>query len=268
MITTTQRLETVSGEVVEFELGAPADIDSFFVFCLHKSGSTLLNTMLAELCEIAGVPIFEPEVLEFQNGFPLGTWKEDIQSLFFERGYCFSGFRFLPPYLKGFDISRFKKVLLVRDPRDMMVSHYFSHKTSHSIPQGKLGSRVQALRDKVEAMEIDEYVLWASKNARAHFNTYQEYIADDKLRVFRYEDVIFEKRRWLRELLEFVGIQIDDQDVRRIADKHDIRPEVEDERKHVRRVTPGDHQEKLKTETIEELNGCFAEVLDRFGYAA
>ena len=100
------------------------------------------------------------------------------------------------------------------------------------------------------------------------FERYQETIFDDKLKVFRYEDVIFEKRRWLSELVELVGLEVDEEVIHSIADKHDVRPEVEDERRHVRRVTPGDHKEKLQQKTIDRLNGLFADQLDRFGYAA
>ena len=265
---TTQQLKTVNGEVVEIELGSAADINSFFVFCLHKSGSTLLNKMLLEICALTGVPVFQPEDLEFRNGFTIGSWDPGIQSLFVKDGFCYTSFRSYPPYLDDFDMSVFKKILLVRDPRDMVVSHYFSHKTSHKIPKGNLGEKMQAWREKVATMTIDDYAIWASKNAQRQFQRYISHIFDENLKVFRYEDVIFEKRQWLEDLLDFVQIDIGKQEIYRIADKHDIRPDEEDASRHIRRVTPGDHKEKLKQETIVELNDIFSEELDRFGYAA
>lgn len=48
----------------------------------------------------------------------------------------------------------------------------------------------------------------------------------------------------------------------------DRRPAQERPDKHVRRVTPGDHREKLQPATIARLNEAFGDVLERFGYSA
>ena len=42
----------------------------------------------------------------------------------------------------------------------------------------------------------------------------------------------------------------------------------EDVWSHKRKVTPGDHREKLQSETIRQLDKIFAPVLDKLGYSA
>ena len=42
----------------------------------------------------------------------------------------------------------------------------------------------------------------------------------------------------------------------------------EDAWSHKRKITPGDHREKLQPETIRQLDQIFAPVLDRLGYSA
>lgn len=265
--TTTQYVLTADGQRIEFELGPPADIDSFFVFSMHKTGSTLLNEMLVEVCAIAGVPIFSPEQIEFRNGQPIGKLDVAVQQRFVRRGYAFPGFRQFPDYLNGFDLTPFKKIFLVRDPRDMVVSHYFSHKISHPMPPGVLGEKMQEIRSKLQEMPIDEYALWFGKVISSSFQNYAASIFDANLKVFRYEDVIFRKRQWLKDVTDYVGIDLPESEIHRIADERDIVPRQEDATKHIRRVTPGDHKEKLKPETIAELNQMLAEMLSRFEYA-
>ena len=265
--TTTQQLITGEGKRVEFELGPPANIDSFFVFSMHKTGSTLLNNMLVEVCQLASIPIFSPEQIEFRNGLPMGKLDDSIQQWFVRRGYCFSGFRQFPDYLIDFDLGPFRKILLVRDPRDMVVSHYFSHKISHPMPPGELGQKMKEMRERLQAMSIDEYSLWFGKVIRESYGRYASSIFDSNLRVFRYEDVIFRKRQWLTDVLEYAGVELPQADIWRIADSRDVVPEQEDATKHIRRVTPGDHIEKLKPETIAGLNELLGEMLARFNYS-
>ena len=268
MSLTTQIVKAGDGTEVAFEIGPAADIESFFVFSMHKTGSTLLNEMLVDVCRIANVPIFSPEQIEFRNGLPLGELDLSVQSWFRRPGYCFSGFRTFPKYLEGVDLTPIRKIFLIRDPRDMVVSRYYSTKISHPIASGELGEKMKELRERVASMGVDEYCLWYSNIISFQFTDYAKNIFDANLKVCRYEDVIFEKRKWLADTLEYAGIKILDSQIHEVADKHDVVPDVEDETKHIRRVIPGDHKNKLKPETIEQLNIIFADMLKRFNYVA
>ena len=57
--------------------------------------------------------------------------------IFLDRGYCYGGFRFLPESFEIPILGQVKSLLLVRDPRDMLVSHYFSTRSSHPAPGSK-----------------------------------------------------------------------------------------------------------------------------------
>jgi hypothetical protein len=197
----------------------------------------------------------------------LGTLDDSVCQRFVPRGYCFAGFRTFPEYLEEFDLSSFKKILLIRDPRDMIVSHYFSQKISHDLPPGELGAKLKAIRSSLNRKTIDQYALESAAGVRRKYAQYQQAVFDSNLKLYRYEDVIFSKRKWLASVLEFVGIDMPMEAINRIADRQDFRPKVEDPGRHIRRVTPGDHRNKLQQETILELNQVFAEVLERFGYS-
>jgi hypothetical protein len=48
-------LKTPAGEMT-FDLPQPGDFRPFFLFAMHKSGSTLLNRMMYQALSAAGVP--------------------------------------------------------------------------------------------------------------------------------------------------------------------------------------------------------------------
>jgi hypothetical protein len=243
-----------------------------FVFALHKSGSVLLNGIVSDLARAAGAPNCNvPEVL-FRKGV---KWKDVAAvppDLFGRKGVIFSGFRRMPraPFEIGFGAGD-RAALLVRDPRDILVSLYFSIKFSHSIPKdGGMRDRLVELRKEAEQTLIDDYVIDGAPRLARQYDLYREGLmgrGDSVLRVFRYEDVIFEKERWVADLADLFGFAVPEAKRRKIAARYDLVPEKEDPSSHVRRVAPGDHREKLSPATIAKLDEIFRETVAPFGYA-
>ena len=260
------KLKTKDGRDVEAQFPRPADVDSFLVFSMHKAGSSMLNEMLRLVCDAIRIPIFEPELVEYNNGLPLESLDPSVQQYIKPLGYCVSGFRSFPRYLDGFDVSGFKKLLLIRDPRDILVSHYFSHKISHHIPPGELGEKMLQFRAKLESTKIDDYALRMAAPLKAKFERYEANVFDAKLKLFRYEDVVFDKQEWLLSMLEYLDLSLPVEAVDSIVSQVDHRPVAEDATQHIRKVTPGDHLEKLQPATIEQLDDVFGDVLTKFGY--
>ena len=91
----------------------------------------MLDAVVKRLARKAKLPIINISAACIKAGLSdYGIEPETARDLFSRNGYIFSGFRYLkvPPDLL---LSR-KVVLLVRDPRDMFVSYYFSAKFGHS----------------------------------------------------------------------------------------------------------------------------------------
>jgi hypothetical protein len=239
---------------------------SFYLFAMHKGGSTLLNDMMGEALNQANIPqINIPEV-----AFSAGRPECDIlnpEEFIFQHGYCYRGFREFPPYLRRFDLSKTKKILLVRDPRDMLISNYFSVKYSHPIPRtGFIKDSLQRERETATSTEIDGYCLSQLNFFKSEFEGY-EHILGTNIRIYRYEDVIFNKIEWLRDMLRYLEITLPFEIIGRIAKKHDIRPEAERPNEHIRQVTPGNFRKHLSNATIDKLNREFKEILATYRYA-
>jgi hypothetical protein len=256
---------TTNHQEMVINIPAPSNYPSFFVFAIHKSGSVMQDKIMEDICADFQIPMISIAKTAFQQGIEEGAFEKDICEIFRKKGYCYYGFRYLPRYLKGFDLSSFKKILLIRDPRDIVVSHYFSMKKSHTVPEGEVGKKLLELRKELAHLELDDYVLEKAQGFNNILKTYGT-IEDENLKLFRYEDIIFKKQQWVQYILNFLGLEMPEDEIKAIAAKHDVFPTSENQSAHIRKVTPGDYKDKLKPETIKQLNDCFKEVLEKYGY--
>ena len=237
-------------------------MDSVFIVGLVKSGSTLLNSLLRPLVARAGLEYRAPASELFQQGVELRK-----SSVSFEpQGYAYGSFRYLPWPLPTFASGR--TVMLVRDPRDALTSLYFSVAYSHRPPgsaQGdKLLRKFEARRADARAGSIDAFVL---REAPGHLRTIEKTMTNlPAHRLYRYEDVIFDKLEWTHDLLDYLKLDVPARLVEAVVARNDILPNDEMPLEHIRRVTPGDHRAKLQPQTMATLNALFEGVLGRFGY--
>jgi len=261
----------MDGEKHAIELPeAKSDLPSIFVIGLPKAGSTLLNNLMRPLCTHAGLEPFAITNRLRRMGFPMSVWPGDISSMLPEKGYAYHGFRAWmfdappPAFASG------HTVFLVRDPRDIVVSQYFSEGFSHVKPGTEktdaLAREFDERRAAVQAMSIDQYVRETAPSVRGYYQTTVDRLAAIDYKAWRYEDVVFEKERWVNEMLDYLGLSAPAGVISRVVERNDIRPSSEETDKHIRKVTPGDHREKLTPETIAELNELFAPILERYGY--
>lgn len=243
---------------------------SVLSFSLPKAGSVMLENIMVDLTRKAGLGYFSLETALFEKGVAVDDTPNSASKLFFPKGYCYGGFRRLP---SSFDIpilDSAKKILLVRDPRDMLVSLYFSITRSHRPPGTDAGQealeRFERDRAKVSATPIDVFMKHRAERFSKLYLSYDRILDDPNLRIYRYEDVLYEKRAWVEDLCSWFGWDVDQGARETIADKHDLIPGSENEGQHVRKAHPGDHREKLDAKTIAFLNEVLAPILERHAY--
>jgi len=264
---------TLGGETMTVTLpppGAPYR-ESVFLVSLPKAGSTLLNKMMSQVASAAGLVSFNaPQELRKLGVKPNDT-PDSLNALFLPKGYLYGGFRGLPGGTQLPSWASGRTVVLVRDPRDMLVSLYFSEAYSHSPPGtgsgGALYEHFQKQREKAQAVPVDDYVKSHGAQYARIYGEMHRKIDAVECKIYRYEDIIFQKKKWLVDMAAYLNIPFKERHVEVIAARNDIVPDEEDRTQHVRRVRPGDHQEKLRPDTIAELNETFRTVLDRYGYS-
>jgi hypothetical protein len=248
-------------EILENELRGARTPAPSFVFSMHKSGSSLLNGMIEAVCSKANVPsISVPDIL-FMHGVTEPDWELDERLLaFFQRGLLFYGFRQLPEILihPSVGLADKKCVLLLRDPRDALVSAFysFSDSGSHQRPKHQSTSCGSAAGEQSIA-DIDDYVLHHAGYYLQKLELYRTHLNADKTVVFRYEDVFFDKACFIEQVFAHFEIEVSSRIFKLVADTFDIRPRAEDQSKHIRIGYPGDFRSQLKEETISRLNEIF-----------
>jgi len=169
------------------------------------------------------------------------------------------------------ELEKYKVVLVVRDPRDALVSGYFSIVYSHPLPPKESDIREGFIknRQQAQAENIDQYVL---RNSEKIYDIYHDYIHRliekyPHVYVCKYEDMISDFETWLTQLVEYTELDIAPELKQQfIREHHQKTPQNEDPNKHLRKGKSGDYKTKLQTETIDTLNIKFKEILNYFYY--
>ncbi|MEZ6067400.1 MAG: sulfotransferase domain-containing protein [Planctomycetaceae bacterium] len=232
-----------------------------FAFSLHKAGSTLFTKILDDLARAANIAVVNiPGEL-----FPQGIHEVDFPALkadFFQpKGYIYSGYRTFPEMFEFPETMAEHAGLLIRDPRDILVSMYFSFTGSHPIAQKdpEIRKKIEDNRRRENERGICRYILRHAGMVEQEFRSYEDHLK--QLKVWRYEDVIFDKFNWVRGIANRFKIKLPEAKIREIAEKHDIRPKEEKPGDHIRRVAPGDAQEKLSPRMLEYLDRRFRRIM-------
>jgi hypothetical protein len=272
---------------------------SILIFTVHKAGSMFVHRLTDFLTHQIHMPYYSPN----KGNFPDYAGLSADLSHFKGKTGCIGPLR---QYWPINNIDSYSIILHLRDPRDMLVSLFFMHTHRTPGPRrwmrnairaypypaiwqlslrelvdiGVLQAkrlalinhyrRKQAARTGILEKGIDQYVL---KEAEAYYPRYATYceklLGRDNVTLLRYEDMVSDFDRWFAEFIVPFGDEARTAISARVMDKlrSTFQMQGEDRKSHKRKVTPGDHKEKLASETIAALNERFSDVLDALGYA-
>ncbi len=266
-------LELGNGRAVAFDVDTTLTGPAYFVLGIRRSGSSVLNSICEALARENGYHFLDVGGGFFFQNIPLPSWRHDpALPALLQPGNVYGGFRNLPFALLDAPLFRNgHKLLLVRDPRDALVSEYFSIAYSHPIPEPDTQrAEVHEMmhRDRARALRrsVEDHVL---SSAPLMSNTMLEYGAIMGLpltKVLRYEDFILEKGKLIRTVAGHFGWNANAQLIDLILQWADVVPVAENPQAFIRKVIPGDHRNKLSTDVIARLNQILADPLRMFGY--
>lgn len=262
-------LPMADGGVLRFEVRADPTKPILFALGVRKSGSSLMNLILLDLAKANGFPVVLLPDVAFAGGYRYPDWNGNPELFrILRRGNLYAGFRDAPSGLFGRPAFKdAKKIMLVRDPRDALVSEYFSSAFSHRLPERKAeGSLIEQRREEALRQSVEEYVLAQAKQLNRTIDFYRPVLRDETLRLFRYEEVIFDKAAWIGAIADHFGWDAPPALVNEIVAKRDIRPAEERPTEFIRKVVPGDHRDKLSPEGIARLNAMLSDTWRQLGY--
>lgn len=209
------------------------------------------------------------------------SWKFSIEKS--DRPACFGPIRagaaepIFPSSLDEYNI-----ILHLRDPRDALVSLFFSHTYSHTRTPGRFNPSESERRGWEEG-GVDAFVLqWLPEYCRRYQSLVSHLLDRDNVTYLRYEDMIGNLEEWLGSFLSaFHHLNIPQR--RALFRKHpqtweemrscllqkfrnEFKIPKENVYRHKRQMLPGDYRRKLKPETIQKLSESLGPLLVRLGY--
>lgn len=253
--------------------------NSVLYFTIPKSGTIMLTNLLGSLTHAAKLSIvyvigelYQAGALRIDSFSTLmDNAPASTSEVILPKGYCY-GFPGVPTTFEIPIFGTAKSIMMVRDPRDMAVSKYFSILLSHPKPgpsagQNEMETRMP-LRAEARDMGLDRFAItYCASYYRDILKDYRELALSPSMKVFRYEDVVYEKKAWAQEICSHYGWNVSDEQLEAAVAKVDVFPDKERPDQHVRQVHPGNYKQKLRPETIRYIEETCAEEMEFFGYA-
>jgi len=168
----------------------------------------------------------------------------------------------------------YKAFFILRDPRDIVVSWYFSAKYSH-----KPVDPIPELRRNLERLDMQEgfkYLIDAW-DGFGLFEAQRSWMSNgfegDNARVFRFEEFSADNRLFLKGLLDYLDIEIPEQEFEALYDRHKFsqiargrQQGVEDTQSHFRKGVSGDWKNYFDEPVMAYFREVTGDLLETLGY--
>jgi len=199
---------------------------SVILYTLHKAGSTFINGLLDQICRRLQIEHHTENDDHYFQQITEASWKSYIENV--SNTACFGPVRALtqtPVFPDNLD--EHTVLLHLRDPRDILTSDFFSKAFSHRVQVGRfdISLNFPAWLDQV---------LEAFKPIKIPANKKRNLLLPQSKRRLKLKNTLLK------------------------INQNAFAVDQEDALSHKRKVTPGDHRDKLKPETISTLNNVFA----------
>jgi len=242
-------------------------LKSLMALSMHKAGSSIADNIILDFCTAKGYEIDRISKQTMGSPKPEASIYQDYQNRMRTEGVYYGIAR--GPYVENMAIiQKLKTIIQVRDPRDCITSAYFSFSKSHVPPTDpdKL-RKFEETRKRIAQLSIDQYARDMASDYRQRLQILSDIMADhDDILMLRYEDMVEDTQSWLGQISDFLEQPLSDDLMAVFGHKIDFTVQTEDENRHKRQVTPGDHRRKLHPETIHHLNKVLGAQMARFGY--
>jgi hypothetical protein len=156
-------------------------------------------------------------------------------------------------------------IFFVRDPRDILVSSYYSFGYSHDFsPVKRIREQQEIQREKILAQSLDEYVLGYADGMSKNFTTlYELFCVCERSVILKYEDLINNYEYLIDHLVKYIVME---KDIVQEIYKRSRPKQQEDLGSHRRSGQVGCFRDKLSEKNLLSLNSKLEAVLQVFEY--
>jgi Sulfotransferase domain len=235
---------------------------------MHKAGSVFVDQVLSQLMVSAGFEHVDLALQAFQMG-----GREHLycvaHSHELSRPRCYFG-PFRGPYIRKMrGLERLRLVAQVRDPRDCIISLYYSLRYSHPPPaQGPAKEKYERNLAFTQSADLETFARKQARQYAVRMQVLQDVLQRTQHSILlRYENMVNAPLEWLSLLCEFLRIYLSPQIADWVSKEICTNGIVEDVSRHKRQVVPGDFRRKLSASMQDQLTSMLRPHLDAFGYS-
>ncbi len=168
----------------------------------------------------------------------------------------------------------YRSFFVLRDPRDLVVSWYFSARYSHA--RNPIILEMRAELERLEERDGFRYVI----DKVAEFGTFEAQLSwveappDPHVRIFRYEDLAADNAAFLGRLLDWLEIRLSPAEFEALARRnsferlsHGRKQGEEAARSHYRKGVAGDWKNHFDEAIMAHFRAVTGDLVTRLGYA-
>ncbi|HET6531475.1 MAG TPA: sulfotransferase domain-containing protein [Actinoplanes sp.] len=230
---------------------------------VRKTASQWIKSLLSDpvVYRYSGLLLFDPRPYKWRppNAVPTGR---AVSTLFVSR----------PAFDKIAKPERYRAFFIVRDPRDIVVSSYFSQRTSHT-PMGD----IPTVRPILQQRSKQDGLLYmienlAGKGVFKSLRSWQTAPASDSVRLFRYEDLTGERQaEEVDRLMRHCGITLPSGELEALLTRYSFSNMRRDRQtvgqlSHYRAGKAGDWQNHFDDEVYDAFTAAAGDLVEVLGY--
>lgn len=240
---------------------------SVLALSMHKAGSSIADNIFTEVCAARGYEIDRIALQVPSSPLPEPEFFHSYVPKMRDEGVYY-GMARDPATHDLPNLSRLKLIVQVRDPRDCIVSAYFSYRRSHEAPSDPAKrAEHEARKAELQAVDIAKFCLDWPPIYRDRMQIMADILAThDDVLLLRYEEMVTQPELWLHRCLRFLEQPLTPELQVALAKHMDFDIDQEYPDRHKRQVTPGDHRRKLDAATIAAMTQGLEPMLSSFDY--
>ena len=243
--------------------------DNVYYCCSQKTGSQWLKSMFIDpiFYQAAGLKVFPYIALgnkyaKFSKPMPINTIVTHLYV-----GY--DAYNSIPKP------SSYRTFYVLRDPRDAVVSWYYSARNSHA-----LIDPIPQLRSRLRNTSYEDGMIYIINVLKdwGFFKCQRSWIenatSDPAVRIFRYEQMAEDEKSFFGTILDYLGVKLTDPRLSELCDSHAYsrfaqgrKKGEENELSHYRAGRAGAWREKFTARIAGHFDGITGDLVQTLGYS-
>lgn len=251
----------------KYKMNNYSNFDSVIFFTTHKCASNFISKLLETIDK-------NTEFTHFDYGGLVGSVADKINQkapfepylnknykhLFNSRGEIYGPQR---RPLNFSSINLYKKIFFLRDPRDVLISSFYSFGKTHAPPSQKiLKLDFYKEREKINSLGLEKYAIYKSDEILNIYLSYKNLKEMSESCIYlKYDDYVTDTSYFLKTIFNFLNISIDQMEIDKLISLADPIQPTKDDTKHKRSGKLDQWKSELSRETQKKLNEKFNDIL-------